>query len=80
MANKKLCIIGGSGFVGRHIAARAAALGMQVTIPTRQREKLKAELILLPTVDLLDVDVHDQAALDTLLRDQDIVINLVGIL
>ena len=41
-----LGIIGGSGFVGRHIAARAAALGMQVTIPTRQREKLKAELIL----------------------------------
>lgn len=80
MAQNKLCIIGGSGFVGRHIAAQAAALGIQVTIPTRQREKLKAELILLPTVDLVDVDVHDPVALDALLRDQDVVINLVGIL
>ena len=80
MAQHKLCIIGGSGFVGRHIAAQAAARGMQVTIPTRQREKLKAELILLPTVDLVDVDVYDPAALDTLLHDQDVVINLIGIL
>lgn len=80
MTINQLCIIGGSGFVGRHIAAQAAALGIRVTIPTRQREKLKSDLILLPTVDLVDTDVHDPAALSALLRGQDAVINLVGIL
>lgn len=80
MAINNLCIIGGSGFVGRHIAAQAAALGIRVTIPTRQREKLKSDLILLPTVDLVDTDVHDPVALSALLRGQDAVINLVGIL
>ena len=41
--------------------------------PYASTEKLKAELILLPTVDLVDVDVRS-GALDTL-RDQDVVIN-----
>ncbi len=80
MPIRNICVIGGSGFVGRHLVSRLAAGGFQVWVPTRNRERLKQDLILLPHVTLIDADVHDPATLATLLAEQDAVINLVGIL
>lgn len=80
MKLEKVCVIGGSGFVGRHIVHLLAAEKIQVRVPTRRRERVKDELILLPTVDVLDADVHDPATLDRLVQGADAVINLVGIL
>ncbi len=48
-------------------------------VPTRDRERAK-HLILLPTVDVVNADVHDAATLARLLRGMDAVINLVGVL
>jgi uncharacterized protein YbjT (DUF2867 family) len=74
-----VCVIGGSGFVGRHLCRQLAAQGYRVRVPTRDRERAKA-LILLPTVDVVVADVHDPAALAMLIKGCDAVINLVGVL
>jgi NADH dehydrogenase len=74
-----ICILGGSGFVGRHLCHRLAALGYRVRVPTRARERAK-ELLLLPTVDVVEADVHDRGELLRLTQDAQAVVNLVGVL
>lgn len=74
-----VCVIGGSGFVGRHIVHLLAAGGYRVCVPTRSRERAK-ELILLPTVDVVTANVHDAEQLGRITRGMDAVINLVGVL
>ena len=79
MEVKNVCVIGGSGFVGRHIVHLLAAQGCGVRVPTRRRERAK-QLILLPTVDVVEASVHAASDLAQLTRDADAVINLVGVL
>lgn len=74
-----ICVIGGSGFVGRHLCQQLAAQGYRVRVPTRDRERAKA-LILLPTVDVVVADVQDPVVLAATVRGCDAVINLVGVL
>ncbi|MEI7429435.1 MAG: complex I NDUFA9 subunit family protein [Betaproteobacteria bacterium] len=79
MNPKKVLLIGGSGFVGGWIANRLSERGIRVTIPTRRRDHTK-QLILLPTVHMVEADVHDPKVLASLMQGVDAVINLVGIL
>lgn len=79
MAQGSVVVLGGSGFVGSHVVARLSALGRRVIVPTRRRESAKP-LILLPTVDVVEADVHDAAVLERLVRGAGAVVNLVGIL
>ncbi|MCW5622341.1 MAG: complex I NDUFA9 subunit family protein [Burkholderiales bacterium] len=79
MTIRSVLVIGGTGFIGRHVVRQLSALGLQVRIPTRRRERAR-ELILLPTVDVVQADVHDEAVLHALVASADAVINLVGIL
>ena len=76
----RVCLVGGSGFVGRHVAERLAARGVRVIIPTRNRERAKTDLIVLPSVELVSADVNDPAQLSALVAGCDAVVNLVGIL
>lgn len=76
---KNVCVLGGSGFVGQHVVHRLVARGCNVRIPTRRRERAK-ELIVLPTVEAVEADIHDQETLRQLFTGMDAVINLVGIL
>jgi uncharacterized protein YbjT (DUF2867 family) len=79
MKADKVLVLGGSGFIGRHLVAQLARREIKVTVPSRRRERAK-HLILLPTVDVVDADVGDHAVLERLVRGQDAVVNLVGIL
>lgn len=79
MRLQNFLVLGGSGFVGRHLVAALAARGARVTVPARRRERAK-ELILLPTVDVVETDIGQPGVLEHLLEDCDAVINLVGIL
>ena len=76
---KKVLLLGGSGFVGTYIANRLAQRGIEVTIPTRRRERTKA-LIMQPGIDMPEANIHCPEALADLMRGKDAVINLVGIL
>ncbi|MBI2313453.1 MAG: complex I NDUFA9 subunit family protein [Betaproteobacteria bacterium] len=76
---QKVCVIGGSGFVGRHVVHLLAAEGLDVWVPSRNRERAK-QLLVLPTVDVIQADVHDDRDLNRVLSGMHAVINLVGIL
>jgi NADH dehydrogenase len=72
-------VLGGSGFVGRHLANALAAKAIKVTVPSRRRERAK-HLFPLPTVDVVEADIFERGALERLARGKQAVINLVGIL
>ena len=72
-------VLGGSGFVGRHLVAALAADGIDVTVPSRRRERAK-HLLPLPTVDVVETDILAPGSLEALARGKQAVINLVGIL
>ena len=76
---KKVLLLGGSGFVGTYIANRLSQRGVEVTIPTRRRERTKA-LIIQPNVEMPEINTNSEEALVELMRGKDAVINLVGIL
>lgn len=76
----RICLIGGSGFLGRNIAELLVREQHVVLIPTRRRERAKRNLITLPTVDVVEANVHDDATLDRLFARCDAVINLAGVL
>jgi len=79
MNTARVLVLGGSGFVGRHVVARLVATGCSVVVPTRYRERAR-HLILLPTVDVIEADIHDPLALEQLAAGAGAAINLVGIL
>lgn len=79
MSLSTVLLIGGSGFIGSHVARLLAERNIRVIVPTRRRDRAK-HLILLPTVDVVEADVHDAATLSRLMQDVDAVVNLVGIL
>jgi NADH dehydrogenase len=78
-----ILLIGGTGFLGsaivRELARRPASADFQFTLPTRRRDHAK-HLLVLPTANVVDADVHDPATLARLMAGQDAVISLVGIL
>lgn len=76
---KKVLLLGGSGFVGTYIVNRLSRSGIQVTVPTRRRERNKA-LIMQPGVEMPETNIHCLQTLTELVRGHDAVINLVGIL
>ena len=79
MKHEEVLVLGGSGFVGRHLVAALARRGIRVSVPTRRRERAK-HLILLPTVDVVEADINAPGVLARLARGKQAIINLVGIL
>ena len=72
-------IIGGGGFIGTAIARKLVATGARVVVPARRRDRAK-HLITLPTIDVVEADVHDAGVLAGLMAGVRAVINLAGIL
>ncbi|MDD5241020.1 MAG: complex I NDUFA9 subunit family protein [Sulfuricella sp.] len=79
MEIKKVCVLGGGGFVGRHVVSQLCERGYEALVPCRNINRAK-HLAVLPTVSLVEADVHDPEALKRLFEGMDAVINLVGIL
>ncbi len=79
MAKHYICMLGGTGFVGRRLTAHLSEAGHDVVILTRHRERYR-DLLVLPTVRLVQGDVHDPEFLRQQFQGRDTVINLIGIL
>ena len=79
MRYSRIAVLGGAGFVGRHVVNRLASDERDAIVPTRAREHAKS-LFLLPRVQIVEAAVRDPAALSRAIRGADAVINLVGIL
>lgn len=75
----RLLVIGASGFIGSHVVARLVQAGHGVVAPTRRRQRAR-HLLPLPTVEVIEADVHDDVTLDRLVAGCDAVVNLAGIL
>ncbi len=79
MKDMTVVVFGGSGFIGASLVARLSARGLRVIVPTRRAERAR-HLIFLPRVEVVEADIHDDAALRRLLAGADAAINLVGLL
>jgi uncharacterized protein YbjT (DUF2867 family) len=79
MKSLQIVVLGGTGFVGRHLVPRLAALGHRIVVPSRNRNAQR-ELLVLPQVRVESCDVYDENALARHLDGADVAINLVGIL
>ena len=76
---KRILILGGTGFVGRHICTRLSQAGWSAIVPSRSPAAAR-HLAGLPRVDVVPADVNDEATLIRLLAGADAVVNLVAIL
>jgi NADH dehydrogenase len=79
MAYSTILVTGGTGFIGSHLVAQLARTERDIIVPTRHAPRGR-HLIVLPGVNVVEANVHDQAELNRLVRGVDAVINLVGIL
>jgi NADH dehydrogenase len=74
-----ICLLGGTGFVGRAIADQATERAIRVRVLTRSLPRAR-HLTVLPTVELMVGDPHDEKTLEAAFEGMDAVVNLVGIL
>ena len=77
----KILVLGGTGFVGRSVCERLAARSASgsIVVPTRRLihgSRLRA----LPTIELTELNVHDDGQLARALVGVDAVVNLIAIL
>lgn len=76
---KKILIFGGTGFVGTQVCEKLNQLSYRVTVATRRADHAR-HLQLLPLVDVIEIDLHDSAALAALVAGHEAVVNLIAIL
>ncbi len=76
----RICLFGGTGFIGSRLAALLAEAGHELVVPARDRERCKRDLIVLPGLDLVQCDVLEPKSIDRVIRGCSVAVNLVGIL
>jgi len=79
MSTPRILVLGGSGFVGRHVCEHLARLGWHITVPTR-RAANAASVQSLPGLTVIEASVHKAADLARLMPGHDAVVNLVAVL
>ena len=75
----KICVIGGTGFVGTHLITKLVSLGHSIKVITRRPERHR-HLRTLPTVKIINIDFFGNKILERQIDTYDVVINLAGIL
>ena len=79
MAFRRICVLGGTGFVGRHLVCELSRRGYTTRVVTRRRERHRS-LLVFPTCEVVEGNVHDLPELTDRMRGCDATVNLVGIL
>src|SRR5690242_13496028 len=73
MANTRVTVFGGSGFIGRHLAAELVNRGAKVRIAARHSDQVSD-----PRVEVVVADVLDDSSVASAVEGSSAVINLVG--
>ena len=79
MSHRRVTLLGGSGFVGSQLTYRLAEKFDEVVVLTRRAQRVRT-LRTLVNVRVVEVNVHDAAALNAAIAGSDTLVNLVGIL
>ena len=74
MANQTIAVIGGTGFIGRHLLDALTALPARVMVHRSRPSWLSA----LPHAEPVPGDIFDSSSLDRLLQGCELLINLTG--
>jgi NADH dehydrogenase len=75
----RICVLGGSGFIGSALCAALARDGHTVTMLTRRAARAR-HLGVLPGIRVVEGDPHHRPTLVAVLPGHDVLVNLVGIL
>ena len=79
MVYSNIILLGGSGFIGKQLAYALANRGYTVTIPCRRPHRNRA-LLVHPNIGIVEANVFNLDELDNLCQNQQVMINLIGIL
>ncbi len=82
LKNKKILILGGSGFVGKSITQNLLVQGARVVILTRNSNKIKSLKVsgYPGQLEIVSGNIFEDGLLDLLIKDKYAVINLCGVL
>ena len=75
----KICILGGTGFVGRSLISALSKENNNITVITRDFDKNK-DLAIYPNLRLIQEDVYNEKRILEVSKSHDVLINLIGIL
>ena len=75
----KICILGGTGFVGRSLISALSKENYTITVITRDFDKNK-DLAIYPNLKLIQEDVYNEKRMLEVSKSHDVLINLIGIL
>lgn len=76
---KQICILGGTGFVGRVLVQCLVTCGYRVTVLSRHPERNR-DMLINSGLRIVRADVYNEQVLEKYFRQADAVINLIGIL
>ena len=75
----RILLLGGTGFVGRHVCEKLTRMGSSMTVITRRANQASA-IQNLPRVTVIEGDVYNLEFLTQCMHKHDVVINLIAIL
>ena len=82
LRDKKILLLGGSGFVGKSIIKKLLELGARVIVISRQQNKVKVSKISGEPgqLEIVSANIFEEGILENYIKDKFAVINLCGIL
>ena len=82
LKDKKILLLGGSGFVGKSIVKKLLELGSRVMVISRQQNKVKASKLSGEPgqLEIVSANIFEEGILENYINDKFAVINLCGIL
>ena len=78
LKHKKILLIGGSGFIGLHLAKKLSELGSDISIFCKKTDKVK-KLGFADKIKFIEGDVTDYKAIEESIKDKEVIINLAAI-
>ncbi len=82
MKNKNILVFGSTGFIGRSITKRLLQNGDKLICPVRNANRVKRNILSgdIGQIEIIEFNINNLDNIRILIKDSDLVINLIGIL